>query len=224
MARVVAMVAARDEADRIQETVEGLRRIVEVDEVVVLDDGSRDHTGELARRAGARVVRRPRSRGKGSALEAGLQLIMGDVYLFADGDLGGSSVEVAPVLRAVLEDRADLAVAVLPRPPVGGFGVVKRAAALSIRLLTGLAVREPLSGQRAITARALTACRPLAGGFGIETAMTIDAARAGFRVLEVPIAATHRPTGRDLRGFVHRGRQGLDVLRAVAPRVRPTRP
>jgi hypothetical protein len=62
--------------------------------------------------------------------------------------------------------------------------------------------------------------RPLAHGFGVETAMTIDAVRAGLRVLEVPIEGLdHRPTYRDLRGFLHRGRQGWDIARAVLPRM-----
>ena len=73
----------------------------------------------------------------------------------------------------------------------------------------------PLSGQRALTAACLAAVRPLAGGFGVETAMTIDAVRAGFRVVEIPVAGlTHRATGRTLRGFLHRGRQGLHIARA----------
>ena len=49
--------------------------------------------------------------------------------------------------------------------------------------------------------------------------MTIDAVRAGFRVVEIPVPGlTHRATGRTLRGFVHRGRQGLQIARASAAR------
>jgi hypothetical protein len=48
--------------------------------------------------------------------------------------------------------------------------------------------------------------------------MTVDAVRAGFHVIEVPVAMRHEPTGRDLAGFLHRGRQGLDLLRVTLPR------
>jgi hypothetical protein len=66
----------------------------------------------------------------------------------------------------------------------------------------------------------MQAVRPLARGFGVETAMTIDAVRAGLRVLEVPIdGLEHRPTYRNLRGFLHRGRQGWDIAMAVVPRM-----
>ena len=67
---------------------------------------------------------------------------------------------------------------------------------------------------------AMEAVRPLAGGFGVETAMTIDAVRAGVRVVEIPIdGLEHRPTYRTPRGFLHRGRQGWDIARAVLPRI-----
>jgi glucosyl-3-phosphoglycerate synthase len=108
----------------------------------------------------------------------------------------------------------------LPPAPAGGFGLVKRFAAHLIRGLTGFRATEPLSGQRVLTARAMQAVRPLAGGFGVETAMTIDAVRAGLRVLEITIdGLEHRPTYRTPRGFVHRGQQGWDVARAALPRV-----
>lgn len=96
---------------------------------------------------------------------------------------------------------------------------MKRAAAAGIRGLTSRQTVEPLSGQRAISGMALDAVRPLARGFGMEAAMTIDAVRAGLRVEEILVdGLDHRPTFRDLRGFAHRARQGFDILLALAPR------
>lgn len=214
--RVVCLVAARNEADTIVAAVRELRALT--DEVVVVDDGSDDGTGSAALGAGATVLRVPRRAGKGRSLEGALRrLDAADVWLFADGDLGETAGGLAPVLSLVLDGRADLAIGALP-PQGGGFGLVKRWAAGAIERLTGFRPVEPLSGQRAVTARALAACRPLARGFGVETAMTIDALRAGFRVVEVPVPLRHRPTGRDLRGFVHRGRQAVDIARAVLAR------
>ena len=218
MTRVVALVPARNEGDRIGATVVALRELP-LDEVVVVDDGSEDATASNALAAGATVLSIPRSAGKGRAMEGALRrLPAADVWLFADGDLGDSASELAPVLAAVSNGDADLAIATFPPAAVGGFGIVKRFAGRAIRLLARFDAREPLSGQRAVTAIALAACRPIAGGFGVETAMTIDAVRRGFRVVEVPAALSHRPTGRSLLGFAHRGRQGLDIARAVAVR------
>jgi hypothetical protein len=220
--RVVALVAARDEADRIGETVIALRALEPVAEVVVVDDGSRDETAPRSLAAGATVLRLDRARGKGRALEGALTRLRdraADVWLLADGDLATTAASLDAVLDPVLAGDADLAIATFPPGQGGGFGLVKRAARHAIRLGSGLDVREPLSGQRALTAQALEAVRPLARGFGVETAMTIDAVRAGLRVLEVPAELGHRPTYRDVRGFAHRGRQGWDILRAALPRM-----
>jgi glycosyltransferase involved in cell wall biosynthesis len=218
--RVVALVPAHDEGDRIAATVRALADLPDVSEVVVVDDGSGDGTAAMALAAGATVLRIGRRLGKGGALEGAIRRIApADVWLFADGDLAGSAVALAPVLDAVLSDRADLAVAVFPPQEGGGLGAVKGFAAGAIRLLGGVVATQPLSGQRALTAHALATCRPFASGFGVETAMTIDAARAGLRIEEVAAPGlAHRATHRDLRGFLHRGRQGLDIARAVAVR------
>ncbi|HEV8564687.1 MAG TPA: glycosyltransferase [Actinomycetota bacterium] len=219
-ARVVALVAAHDEVDRVGDTVVSLASISCIDEVVVVDDGSADATAAAALAAGATVLRVPRRVGKGRAVEGALnRLEPARVWLLADADLGRTASRLEPLARHVLDGRADLAIATFPPLPGGGFGTVKRFAARAIALLTRFPAAEPLSGQRAISAGCLAACRPLAGGFGLETAMTIDAVRAGFRVTEMPVDGLgHRPTGRSLRGFAHRGRQGIDILRAVVVR------
>jgi hypothetical protein len=218
--RVVAVVAARNEAGRVGETVRAIRSISGMDEVVVADGSSEDGTAEEARAAGARVLVGSTRKGKGGALEAALERIApADLYLLLDADLGPTAREGAALLEAVRSGSADLAIGALPREPRhGGFRLVKRTAAEVIRRLCGFRAREPLSGQRALTAACLAAVRPLAPGFGVEVAMTVDAIRAGFRVVEVPVAMRHVPTGRDVAGFVHRGRQGLDLLRAALPR------
>jgi glycosyltransferase involved in cell wall biosynthesis len=219
--RVAAVVAARNEVGRVGRTVEAIRAIPDVDEVVVADGTSEDGTAQEAVAAGARVLVGPGRGGKGGALEAALRWIEpADAYLLLDADLGPTAREAEALLDAVRSGVTDLAIGVLPREPRhGGFRLVKRAAASVIRRLSGFRPVEPLSGQRAVTAACLAAVRPLAPGFGVEVAMTIDAVRAGFRVVEVPVAMWHAPTGRDLAGFVHRGRQGLDLLRAAFPRV-----
>lgn len=218
--RVVALIAARDEEATIARTVQAISRAGPA-EVVVVDDGSSDGTAAEALSAGATVLRIPRCIGKGGAMEGALRrLPPADVWLFADADLGGSAEALRAVVDAVKHGQADLAVAVLPPQEGSGLGTVRRAATTAIRWLSGFEAQQPLSGQRAITADCLAAVRPLAGGFGVETAMTIDAVRAGFRVVEVPVPGlTHRATGRTLKGFAHRGRQGAQIAQATLARV-----
>jgi glycosyltransferase involved in cell wall biosynthesis len=220
MPGVLAVVTARDEEGSIGLTVKALRAVASIDEVAVVDDGSRDRTAEEANAAGASVLSLRRGRGKGGALEAALdRLRPAGVYVLVDGDVGDTASEAEPLVRPVLRGEADVAVGRLPALAGGGFGIVRSAASWAVRTGTGLRVDAPLSGQRALTREALFACRPLAAGFGLETAMLLDAGRLGFRVVEVPVTMRHRPTGRGPSGFVHRAAQGLDILLAVAPRL-----
>ena len=203
------LVAARDEEAAIGATVAALRRGFPGAEVIVADDGSRDRTADVAEESGAIVLRLPR-RGKGQALSAAERAAPPGRLLLCDADLSG---ELAPLL----EDGVDLNVAVFADRIGGGFGIAKRVARGLIHLRSGFAAREPLSGQRALSPAARAVCFPVAAGFGCEARMTIDAARAGLRIEESQLDLRHRPTARDLAGFVHRARQLLDTLYACGP-------
>jgi hypothetical protein len=203
------LVAARDEEAAIGATVAALRQAFPGAEVIVADDGSRDRTADVAEESGAIVLRLPR-RGKGQALSAAERAAPPGRLLLSDADLSG---ELAPLL----EDGADLNVAVFTERIGGGFGIAKRVARGLIQLRSGFAAREPLSGQRALSPAARAVCFPVAAGFGCEARMTIDAARAGLRIEESQLELRHRPTARDLAGFVHRARQLLDTLYACGP-------
>jgi len=213
---VAILVAARDEEGRVGETVRLLRERFPEATVVVADDGSRDGTAAEAEAAGARVLRLPH-RGKGQALTLAEREAPPGPVILCDADLRGD-------LRPLAATGADLAVARFARRSGGGFGLAKGVAAHLIAVHGRLRVREPLSGQRALSPAAREACFPLAAGFGAETAMTIDAARAGLRVEEVELELEHRATGRDLGGFLHRGRQLRDLLLGtLAPQARSFR-
>ncbi len=205
------LVAARDEEDVIAATVQALKAAFPDAEVIVADDGSRDATADTAEAAGATVLRLPR-RGKGQALSAAERAAPPGSLLLVDADLRGSVHDL--VAR---NDRVDMTVAAFAHRTGGGFGIAKRTARALIRARSGFEAREPLSGQRYLTQRARAAVFPLAPGFGAETRMTIDAVRAGLTVEEVELELDHRATGRDARGFLHRGRQLVDALLATGP-------
>jgi hypothetical protein len=86
-----------------------------------------------------------------------------------------------------------------------------------IRARSAFDAREPLSGQRHLSAAARAETFPVAAGFGCEVRMTIDAARAGLSVSELVLPLSHKETGIDVRGFAHRGRQLVDTVLAAGP-------
>ena len=203
------LVAARDEEQRIGQTIAALKERFPRSGVIVADDGSRDATAAVAERSGARALRLPR-RGKGQALTVAEREAPAGPLLLCDADLVGD-------LRPLCDTEADLAIAAFAERSGGGFGIAKGVASLLVRARAGFDAREPLSGQRAVSPAARAACFPLAPGFGCEVRLTIDAVRAGLRVAEVELPLSHRATHRDLAGFGHRGRQLAEAVLACGP-------
>ena len=206
---LTVLVAARDEEASIGETVRELRAAFPEAEVIVADDGSQDATAAVAEEAGATVLRLPR-RGKGQTLTLGEHAALPGRLLLCDAEIRGD-------LRPLLASEADLAIAAFAERVGGGFGLAKGIGRFLIRARTGFGAREPLSGQRCLSPRARAAVFPLAAGFGCEVRATIDALRASLQVEEVELSLHHRATGRDLGGFLHRGRQLLDLVLACGP-------
>jgi hypothetical protein len=142
------------------------------------------------------------------------------VYLLCDADLGASAGELRALVAAVEEDSCDLAVAAFRRRVGGGFGATLGFARWAIERRCGYRATAALSGQRAMSEAVLRHLLPFAPGYGMETAMTIDAVRAGYTVREVELDLEHRATGRSLAGFLHRARQLFDIARAYWSRRR----
>jgi len=207
--RLTILVAARDEEERVGATVETLRARFPGADVVVADDGSRDATAARAETAGARVIRLGR-RGKGQALTLAEGQLGPGPLLLCDADLVGD-------VSALAATEADLSIAAFRAREGGGFGLAKRAARSLIAARSGFTPREPLSGQRYLSQRARDVVFPVAMGFGVETRMTIDAARAGLAIEEIELELGHRATDRTVRGFAHRGRQLLELVLACGP-------
>jgi hypothetical protein len=226
---VAAVIPARNEARRIHATVTAATALAGVGLVVVVDDGSADATADIARRAGAAVMRHPRNRGKGAAMETGAEAVrLVDQrerresprhLLFLDADLGDTAAMAGPLTEPVLAGNADMTIAVFAATvKLGGHGLVVGLSGAGIRRATGWQPAQPLNGQRCLTRAAFEAARPLAHGWGVETGLTIDLLRKGLRVTEVEVDMAHRATGTGLRAQLHRAHQLADVARALAAR------
>jgi hypothetical protein len=230
---LAVIIPAVNEARSVAATVAAARTLDGADLVIVVDDGSRDLTAAIAAEAGAHVTRHSRNRGKAAAMETGARVVAeleaGQPdepprhLLFLDADLGETAAEAGPLVQPVRAGAADMTIAVFsPTVRKGGLGIVTTAAGAGIERATGWRPVQPLNGQRCLTRAAFTAALPLARGWGVETAMTIDLLRQGMRVAEVEVPMAHRATGNDWRSQLHRLRQLRDVGLALARRGRLT--
>jgi glycosyltransferase involved in cell wall biosynthesis len=221
----IVIVTARDEADRLSATLAALAGAFPGARTLVADDGSRDATAHVALQAGAELVRAYPARGKGGAATLAAEKVMAQalapeapVIVLCDGDLGESAVALPALAAAVQRGEGDVAVAAFARREGGGFGLALGFARAAIRRLAGLELAAPISGQRALRGDVLPVVVPFAHGFGMEIGMTVDAARAGYRVVEVELALEHHATGRTAGGFAHRARQLTDFVRVYLDR------
>lgn len=214
---VSAIIPAFNEENRVAATIRACAATGLIDQVIVVDDGSTDRTAHVSTAAGADVVvRLAKNRGKGEALKQGARAAGGDVLCFVDADLGESAFEFVKLIRPVLEGKADMTVARWTgKKKKAGFGLVMGLARLGIKMLTGYRAVSPLSGQRVLRRAVWESPGSLDRGFGVEVALTVKCLRNGYRLLEIPVTMEHRETGRDLAGFVHRGRQFVQVARSL---------
>jgi glycosyltransferase involved in cell wall biosynthesis len=222
-AALAVIIAARNEADRVQQTVSALRAAFPEASIWVADDASTDGTAELALAAGAQVISRRRPHGKGANVSAGAQAALSAdpppaLVLLCDADLGGSAARLVSLVEALRGGECDLAVAAFKERAGGGFGIAVGFARWAVRRLCGAEVSAPISGQRALRVEVLRATLPFAPGYGMELGMTVDCVRAGYRLSEFKLDLTHRSSGRTLAGFSHRAHQLLDFARVYLQR------
>jgi len=207
-----AILAALDEAATIGDVVRGCLRYV--DEVVVVDDGSRDGTAEEAAAAGARVLRNERNLGKGASLRRAAAAARGEVLVTLDADGQDDPADI-PALLSALEAGADLVIGSRFRgdfrpgaiTPVNRLGNLALTAAFN--LLYGVRLSDTQAGFRAIR-RALWQRLPLrAEGYEVETEVLVRSLSAGARVVEVPVTRRAREHG---RSALHGLRDGSRIL------------
>lgn len=193
-ASVSVVLPALDEEGTVGEIVAEIRReLVEktslVDELVVIDSGSRDRTAEVARKAGARVVHRdeilpriPAVPGKGEVMWRSLLVTGGDIVAFVDADLKEFSADfvtgiVGPLLT---EPDVDLVKAMYDRPLGERAGQGGRVTELMARPLLNMhwpqlaGFVQPLGGEYAAR-RSLLERLPFPVGYGVELGLLVDA-------------------------------------------------
>jgi dolichyl-phosphate beta-glucosyltransferase len=210
------VVPAYNEALRLPTTLQALRVHLdgageedEAYEVIVVDDGSRDGTADLAERARSdwpqlRVIRLPENRGKGASVQAGMLAARGDLRLFTDADLSTPITEL-PKLRALISGQTTVAIG--SRAVADSRVEVHQPASrelmgrtynhlLQVLVLPGL--HDTQCGFKLFTGEAAVACfTPLrTPGYGFDAEVLLRARRLGWTIAEVGVVWRHAENSR----------------------------
>ena len=213
--RIFALVPAHDEAPRLGGVVEGARRHVPV---LVVDDGSRDATADLAEGAGATVIRQSPNQGKGAALRAGFAAALeggADAVITLDGDGQHDPAEIPAFLgerarRVISGDPAELIVGARSfrrMPPMRRLANWLGTVALSAAL--GRWIADNQSGYRLVGRRLMAAMLDSRErGFAFEVEMIAVCLREGWSIAWIPVRTiyaderSHIQPARHLREFL----------------------
>ena len=210
---LLAVIPAYNEAPRIAPVIVGLRSLGLT--VLVVDDGSRDATAEVAREQGALVLQRANG-GKGTAIIAACRFAVEHGYrriLLLDGDGQHDPLEAPRLIQAALHG-ADLVIGMrmlnLQRHPLHRR-CLNRLSSLLVTLAAGRRIRDSQSGYRVCDPRLLLSLPMTGHRYDLESEMCVLAARSGCRVVEVPITVIYN----DKKSGVHPLFDTLRFFRAV---------
>ena len=215
------IIPAYNEESRIKYTLESILDIKQINEIIVVDDGSIDNTAKVVselENEKIKFFKLDKNRGKGYALNNGLKEAMkkADIIGFLDGDLGNTASEVEKLITPIINNECDVTIAKFPpAKKKGGLGFVKNLAKESVKEMTGVELTSTLSGQRIFKKEVLEIFDEIPFGYGVEVGMTIDILKNNFKIEEVLVNMTHSETGRDLKGFIHRGKQFYHIKKVV---------
>ena len=191
---VSVIVPAKNEKTSIEDVVSQITHAVPNAEILVVDDGSDDGTGELARDVGARVIRHPYSKGNGAAVKTGARNAKGRILVFMDADGQHDAADIRRLLKQI-RDGYDLSVGARKRGSQASAwrGMANRFYNSLASYMTGQKIRDLTSGFRAARAEKFREFLTLLpNGFSYPTTSTMAFFRAGYSVGYVPIDVRKR--------------------------------
>ncbi len=201
--RVAAIVPAYNEEKTLGDVVRALKATASIDEVIVVSDGSGDHTAEEAEKSGAdRVVRLEKNVGKGGALLSGVRSTAAEILFFCDADfLGLTPLHVERLLAPVLNGRLKMCTGLRDRGPI----------------VTRLIARLPLlSGERALRREVIESVPPrFLDGFRVEMALNYACRVRAWPYGSIPtmgVSQVHKTQKIGLwRGLLAYGKMGWEI-------------
>jgi len=214
--RIVAGIPAYNEEQFIAEVVRKARRFA--DEVIVVDDGSRDGTSEAAKAAGAVVINHGVHKGYGESIKSCFEVMKlntADVLVVLDGDGQHDPDDIPQLLAPIFSGEADV---VVGSRFLGGQTNMPRYRKFGIKVITFLCnfgsrvkVSDAQSGFRAYSKKVLDTLTITGSGMGASAEVLIKIREKGFSIKEVPIRCLYHSKGSTLNPVIH----GLGVALTV---------
>lgn len=192
--KISIVLPAKNESGAIGKTIAQIQQLQLVHEIIVVNDGSTDHTKDVAESLGAQVVTHPYSKGNGAAIKTGARTATGDVIVFMDAD-GQHDPSDIPKLLEKINQGYDLVVGARQKGSQAsvGRGIANRLYNNLATYMTEQKVEDLTSGFRAVRADKFREfLYLLPNGFSYPTTSTMAFFRAGYSVTYVPIHAAKR--------------------------------
>lgn len=195
------------------------------DEVIVVDDGSSDHTAKVAELAGATVVRHGENKGYGSAIQSILAEAKkhnADILVILDADSQHNPEEIPSLIKAASEAN-DVVIGSreMQRNVIAPY---RRLGQRVLSRLTYIASRKKLldteSGFRAYSRKAIATLELKEKGMAVSSEIVSEASAKGLKVTEVPISVTYTKDGSTLNPIKH----GVGVLNRIMVMISERRP
>ncbi len=222
---VAVLIPCYNEEQAIGAVVRDFRAALGDATIYVYDNASSDRTGEVAREAGA-IVRFEPIRGKGNVVRRMFADVDADVYVLVDGDDTYEAAAAPQLVERLLTDGLDLVTAVRMAEHGEAYRFGHRFGNL---LLTGVVAQlfgdrfsDMLSGYKVFSRRFVKTFPTLAGGFEIETELTVHALELRMLLAEVPTKYRDRPQGSTSK--LNTFRDGFKILWTILTLVREERP
>jgi glycosyltransferase involved in cell wall biosynthesis len=219
---ISVLIPAFNEETSISKVLQGIHQILKKGgfpyEIIVIDDGSTDHTAKIAKENGAMIISNSTNLGKGSALRAGFSKAIGKIIIMMDADGSHRPEDIPKLIFPIINRDSDVVMGTRFYGDSGRNSTKKlhlfgnRVFNILILLLTGKTVSDSQSGFRAFKQEVLRRIPLSSSRFEIESELTIKTLKNGFNTTEVPINCIKRAIGNSkLNSF----QDGFYIFKAI---------
>ena len=195
----LACIPAFNEEKAIGEVIK--KSLMYVDEVVVCDDGSSDQTSEIAKKAGAHVIRHKKNLGKGAAMKTLFDYskeMDADIIITIDGDGQFLPEEIPRLMEPIIKGKSDIIIGYrfddqseMPSYRKIGSKILDKFTSLAAEL----PYRDTQGGFRAYSKTAISSIKITTSGFGVDSEILIDASKKGLRISEEKVTVIYNTGG-----------------------------